>query len=137
MKTKKEHIGHARVLATYAESPTEMRPELVLDAVRYLLAHPQHMAQEILRQQELLGVHCGGEAMRGTSEIVDALGANGYRVTPGTVHSYLRERDLPAPETKVGGAFLWGDADVDRLRSLLRRRGRGPAMAMEGSHGTR
>ena len=46
--------GHARVLATYAESPIEMRPELVLDAVRYLLAHPLDMADEIRRQHRLL-----------------------------------------------------------------------------------
>ena len=62
MKTKKEHIGHARVLATYAESPVEVRPELVLDAVRYLLAHPLDMAAEIRRQQELLGVNPAGHA---------------------------------------------------------------------------
>lgn len=76
----------------------------------------------------------------GTSEINDTLSAQGFDVYPGYIQSLIRERVLPAPEKGPGGAFFWHDADVDRLKSILRRRGRGPAdsgtqrQASQGGH---
>ena len=64
---------------------------------------------------------------RATSQVVDDLRARGFNVRQSTVHSYIRDRDLPAPEAKLGGSFVWDMGDVQRLESLLRRRGRGPA----------
>ena len=65
--------------------------------------------------------------MRGTADVNDALYANGFDVYPGYIQSLIRERVLPPPEKGPGGAFIWSEADIDRLRSILRRRGRGPS----------
>lgn len=62
--------------------------------------------------------------MRSTTEVVDELRTDGFRVTPGYIAWVLRDRHIPEPEQKLGNAFIWTEADVDRLRSFLRRQGR-------------
>ena len=61
-----------------------------------------------------------------TADVVYALRDEGFDVSCGYVSYVLRERLVALPQ-KVGAIWLWGEADVDRLRGLLRRRGRGPA----------
>ena len=64
--------------------------------------------------------------MIGTSGVVDHLRSQGWDLSPGYVHSLIRERVLPAPELGPGRVYIWTQADIDRLVSVLRRRGRGP-----------
>jgi len=63
--------------------------------------------------------------MRRTTEVLDGLRRVGYRVSDTYLRWLLRERWLPQPG-KFGESYAWTDADVERLRSLLLRRGRGP-----------
>ncbi len=63
----------------------------------------------------------------GTSEVVRDLRREDYAVSPSYVNYLIREGILPAPEKCPGGALCWAEADVDRLRSILKRRGRGPS----------
>jgi len=65
--------------------------------------------------------------MRGTADVVDALRAEGFEVTRTYVAWVLRDRHIPTPQKGPGGALIWEEADVLRLRSFLHRRGRGPA----------
>ena len=64
--------------------------------------------------------------MRGTVDVVRALQDAGYRLNVGYVRWLLMERHVPMPASKVGGNLLWDESDVDRLKSVLRRRGRAP-----------
>ena len=64
--------------------------------------------------------------MEGTTQVVNRLRAEGFRVNAGYVAWLIRDRWLPTPEKGPGGAFIWTDADAQRLRSFLHRRGRGP-----------
>lgn len=67
----------------------------------------------------------------GTAEVVNLLRSEGFRVAGPTLAFYLREGYLSAPETRgPGGAFVWGEADIQRLRSVLHRRGRAPEAAV-------
>jgi len=74
----------------------------------------------------------------GTSQVIRQARQEDYLVTPTYVGYLIRDGILPALERGPGGAYLWTDADVERLRSILRRRGRGPSeharpnMAMAG-----
>ena len=61
--------------------------------------------------------------MLATSDVVRLLQSQGFEINCGYASYALRERLIPLPK-KIGGIWLWGDADVDRLRALLRRRGR-------------
>ena len=63
---------------------------------------------------------------RSTVDVVNVLRGEGYAVSPGYVAWVLREMHIPAPDDRVGMAYDWTDADVQRLRSFLMRRGRGP-----------
>ena len=65
----------------------------------------------------------------GTRDLVDEMREQGYQVTRGYVQALIRERHLPPPEKVPGGAYVWGDGDIYRLRGILRRRGRGPVEA--------
>ncbi len=67
--------------------------------------------------------------MQGTTNVVDELRSRGFTVTCGYVAWAIRDRHIPEPEEKLGAAFIWTEADVDRLRSFLRRQGRGPERA--------
>ncbi len=67
--------------------------------------------------------------MQGTTAVVDGLRAAGFRVNVGYVHWVLRDRHIPTPEKGPGGALIWSEADVLRLRGFLYRRGRGPTAA--------
>jgi hypothetical protein len=58
---------------------------------------------------------------------VNLLRSEGFLVSPGYVAWALRERHVPPPEHRVGLAYVWEEADVQRLRSFLIRRNRGPA----------
>ena len=63
--------------------------------------------------------------MQATSDVVRSLQNEGYDVSCGYVSYVIRERIIALPR-KVGGIWLWDESDIDRLRSELRRRGRGP-----------
>lgn len=63
---------------------------------------------------------------KGTTEVVRQLKRLGYELTPAYVNYLMREGILPQPPKGPGGVLCWGQADIDRLRSILRRRGRGP-----------
>jgi len=63
---------------------------------------------------------------KSTSEVVDELRARGFEVNGGIVGWFLRERIISAPAKGPGGSYLWCEADIQRLESELRRRGRGP-----------
>ena len=73
--------------------------------------------------------------MIGSTELVDNLRDDGWDVSHGYVMSLIRERHLPAPPKGPGGAFVWQEADIDRLESILRRRDRGPVEALVGQGG--
>ena len=62
---------------------------------------------------------------RSTVDVVDLLRSEGFSLSPGYVAWVLRERHIPAPDNRIGMAYIWGDADVERLRAFLRRRNRG------------
>ncbi len=64
--------------------------------------------------------------MEGTTAVVDRLRAEGFRVNVGYVQWVLRDRHIAMPDKGPGGALIWTEADVLRLRSELIRRGRGP-----------
>ena len=57
---------------------------------------------------------------------VNLLRSEGFSVSPGYVAWVLRERHVPPPENRVGMAYVWQEADIQRLRSFLIRRNRGP-----------
>lgn len=63
--------------------------------------------------------------MRRTREVIDRLRNEGYAVSPGYVQYLLRERILRPPSERFGGAYVWQEPDIERLRSVLRRRRRG------------
>ena len=67
--------------------------------------------------------------MQGTTAVVDQFRAEGFRCNVGYVQWVLRDRHIAMPEKGPGGVFIWTDADVQRLRSFLYRRGRGPGGA--------
>lgn len=67
----------------------------------------------------------------GTSEVVATLKAEDYDVTPSYLSYLIRDGLIPSPAKGLAGALCWEDADIARLTSILRRRGRGP---MEGVH---
>lgn len=60
-----------------------------------------------------------------TSDVVTRLNGQGFDVSPGYISYVLREGILHPPERCLG-RLHWAEADIDRLRSLLKRRGRGP-----------
>lgn len=64
--------------------------------------------------------------MSGTTNVVDRLRDEGFRVSCGYVQWVLRDRHIAMPAKGPGGCLLWDDADVLRLRGFLYRRGRGP-----------
>lgn len=64
--------------------------------------------------------------MQGTKDVIDMLTAEGFRLTRTYLFWILRDRHIPEPEEKLGSAFIWTEGDVDRLRSFLKRQGRGP-----------
>ena len=68
--------------------------------------------------------------MDGTTAVVDRLRAEGFRVNIGYVQWALRDRHVPMPEKGPGGVLIWSGADVDRLKSFLYRRNRGPGEAV-------
>ena len=64
--------------------------------------------------------------MKGTIDVVDELRSEGFAVTCGYVAWAIRDRHIPEPGRGPGNCFMWEQADTDRLRSFLRRQGRGP-----------
>jgi len=64
--------------------------------------------------------------MLGTTDVLDQLREDGFRVSAGYLRFLFRERILAPPLQRVGGVFAWDETDAERLRSLLLRRGRGP-----------
>jgi hypothetical protein len=62
--------------------------------------------------------------MHRTSQVIDRLRREGYAVSPGYLQYLLRERILRAPSERFAGAYVWRENDFERLRQVLRRRGR-------------
>ena len=65
-----------------------------------------------------------------TRSVLDGLTAEGFRVTAAYLGYLTRERIIPPP-AQVCGALVWESGDVARIRSVLYRRGRGPAPKAE------
>ena len=63
---------------------------------------------------------------KGTREVVDLLRKRGFRIDLTYAAWLTRSREIASPEKGPGGAFIWREADVQRLESALQRRGRGP-----------
>ena len=63
--------------------------------------------------------------MLGTRAVVDGLRGQGFDVGLGYVNFLIRERHIPSPG-RIGSNLAWSDGDIQRLRSVLTRRGRGP-----------
>jgi len=61
-----------------------------------------------------------------TQAVVRTLKGEGFILSPGYIRWVIAEGHIPAPEVKVGSAFLWAEGDIDRLRQFLRRQGHGP-----------
>jgi len=61
--------------------------------------------------------------MQNTRAVVERLKGEGYEITEPYLVSLIRTDALPRPE-KFGHQYAWSDADVERLRGILRRRGR-------------
>jgi len=72
--------------------------------------------------------------MQDTKTVIAALQVEGFRLNRGYVIWAMDSGHVPAPEVKIGGAFAWTEADVDRMRQFLRRQGRwsGRGPAVEG-----
>lgn len=60
-----------------------------------------------------------------TGEVVSAMRAEGFDLTPGYLDFLIRERHLHRPGCDAAG-YVWTDPDVQRLKSILCRRNRGP-----------
>ena len=64
--------------------------------------------------------------MKGSTEVTDELRKEGYLVNCSYVQFLLRDRHIPTPPKGPGGCLVWSESDVQRLRGVLLRRGRGP-----------
>jgi len=62
--------------------------------------------------------------MQKTKAVITMLQAEGFRLNRGYVIWAIDSGHVPAPEVKIGGAYAWTEADVDRLRQFLRRQKR-------------
>ena len=62
--------------------------------------------------------------MLSSTEVVRRLKAEGFEVGPAYIGFLIREGHLAPPENRVGNRLVWLDADIDRLRRELERRGR-------------
>lgn len=60
-----------------------------------------------------------------TEQVIRQLEGEGFDVTWGYIQFLMRERHLKPPE-RVGRALIWHSQDVERLKILLRKRGRLP-----------
>ena len=60
-----------------------------------------------------------------TRDLVSALRSEGFAVTPAYLDFLIRERHLDRPNRDAVG-YVWSDPDIQRVRSLLFRRNRGP-----------
>lgn len=58
-----------------------------------------------------------------TRAVIDTLRTEGFRITPSYLGYLLREHIVPSPE-KFSEVLLWSANDVERLREVLRERGR-------------
>lgn len=65
--------------------------------------------------------------MQTTGQAVAQLRKEGFKVTYSYAAYLLRERIVAPPAAKLGFGYVWEEADIQRLRSVLIRRGRGPA----------
>jgi hypothetical protein len=68
--------------------------------------------------------------MKSTAEVVDGLRREGYVLTRTYLAWLLRDGYLPPPE-KFVDSYVWGDADIARLKGILYRRNRGPERVLE------
>ncbi len=66
-----------------------------------------------------------------TGEVVEILRKQGFEVTPGYLDFLFRELHLPRPPLR-GSRLDWRQADVQRLKAVLARRGRAPIDAERG-----
>lgn len=61
--------------------------------------------------------------MKSTKEMIDNLKEQGYDISEPYLNSLLRTEAIPPPE-KFGHIYAWSPSDIDRLKSVLRRRQR-------------
>lgn len=64
--------------------------------------------------------------MFGTGDLLARIKEEGFNCNSSFLTYLLRNRIVSAPETRVGGAFVWMSVDVGKLRTVLTQRGRGP-----------
>ena len=76
-----------------------------------------------------------GHAVR-TGEMIEVLRTEGFNITPAYLDFLLRERHF-LPPVKTAAGYEWGAPDLARLRSVLRRRNRGPQQALNELEGVR
>lgn len=67
----------------------------------------------------------GTDEVISTGQVISKLRTDGFEITPAYLGFLLQSRHVPEPE-RILGRFLWRAPDVDRLRSVLIRRNRGP-----------
>ena len=67
----------------------------------------------------------GTDEVLSTGQVISTLRADGFEITPAYLGFLLQSRHVLEPE-RILGRFLWRPADIDRLRSVLVRRNRGP-----------
>jgi len=70
-------------------------------------------------------------AMLGSADVVKQLTEEGYDLNMSYLQWLMRD-DIIRPPAKLGNVYAWTEPDVDRLRSELRRRDRGPAARTTG-----
>lgn len=64
--------------------------------------------------------------MQGTADVVRQLRREGFELSFGYLQYLVREGLFGPPQERVGVVFVWSEPDIQRLRSVLVRRGRGP-----------
>ena len=62
--------------------------------------------------------------MQGTTDVIERLRREGYRLTSGYVGYLMRDGLVSASDRGPGGVRIWTEGDVDRLRRVLQQRGR-------------
>jgi len=65
-----------------------------------------------------------------TGRLLEILRSEGFNCTPTYLNYLVRDRIVPEPE-RFGLSFVWGEGDVDRLKRVLRARGRGPSASRQ------
>lgn len=62
--------------------------------------------------------------MKNTKAVIAMLQAEGFRLNRGYLIWAIDSGHVARPDLKIGGAYAWTEADIDRLRQFLRRQHR-------------